>query len=58
MELGYSITLVKDATAAFSKEYMHAAIELTGPLYANAVLATDELVAGLASAAESAVGEH
>ena len=48
MELGYSITLVKDATAAFSKEYMHAAMELNGPLYANAILATAEIVAALA----------
>jgi nicotinamidase-related amidase len=47
MELGYSITLVKDATAAFSKEYMHAAIELNGPLYANAVVPTDDVVATL-----------
>ena len=48
MELGYSITLVKDATAAFTAEHLRAAIDLNGPLYANQILATDELVAALA----------
>jgi nicotinamidase-related amidase len=48
MELGYNITLVKDATAAFSREHMHAAVELNAPLWANAVLPTDEVVAALA----------
>jgi nicotinamidase-related amidase len=33
-ELGYSVTLVTDAVAAFTEEYQHAAVELTGPLYA------------------------
>jgi nicotinamidase-related amidase len=47
MELGYSITLVKDATAAFDKDYMHAAIDLNGPLYADAILTADELIAAL-----------
>jgi nicotinamidase-related amidase len=45
MELGYAVTLVKDATAAFDMEYLRAAIELTGPLYADAVLTTAELLA-------------
>jgi nicotinamidase-related amidase len=45
MELGYSVTLVKDATAAFDVDYMRAAIELNGPLYADAVLTTEELLA-------------
>jgi len=31
MELGYHVTLVRDATAAFSHEMMHAAHELNGP---------------------------
>lgn len=30
MELGYHVTLVKDATAAFSKERMRAAHEVNG----------------------------
>jgi nicotinamidase-related amidase len=43
MELGYGVTLVKDATASFSKEWMHAAVELNGPLYAD-VLTTAEVL--------------
>ena len=44
MELGYHVTLIKDATAAFSREGMHAAHEVTGPLFAHAILTTNELV--------------
>jgi nicotinamidase-related amidase len=47
MELGYSVTLVSDATAAYSFEHMHACHVLNGPLFANAVLSTDEVVARL-----------
>ena len=43
MELGYAVTLVRDATASFSKEWMHAAVELNGPLYAE-VLTTAEVL--------------
>lgn len=46
-ELGYHVTLVKDATAAFSHEAMHAAHEINGPTYAHAILTTDELIAQL-----------
>ena len=42
-ELGYHVTLVKDATAAFSKEAMLAAHEINGPTYAHAIITTDEL---------------
>jgi nicotinamidase-related amidase len=44
MELGYHVTLVKDATAAFSHEAMHAAHAINGPTYAHAILTTDELL--------------
>ena len=47
MELGYHVTLVKDATAAFSPEAMHAALEVNGPTFAHAILATDELLAAI-----------
>jgi nicotinamidase-related amidase len=46
-ELGYHVTLVKDATAAFSKDAMHAAHELNGPTFAHAILTTTELLAAL-----------
>jgi hypothetical protein len=48
MELGYHVTLVRDATAAFSKERMHAAHELNGPNFAHEILTTAGLVAALA----------
>jgi nicotinamidase-related amidase len=47
MELGYHVTLVTDATAAFSRELMHAAHELNGPTYAHAILTTAELISAL-----------
>jgi nicotinamidase-related amidase len=49
MELGYHVTLVTDATAAFSSEAMHAAHVINGPTYAHAILTTDELVAQLSA---------
>ena len=50
MELGYHLTLVKDAAAAFSRDQMHAAHELNGPNFAHAILTTSELVAMLPNA--------
>ncbi len=49
MELGYHVTLVRDATAARSPEAMHAAMDIDGPTYAHAILTTAELVAALKS---------
>jgi nicotinamidase-related amidase len=46
-ELGYHVTLVTDATAAFTPEAMHAAHALNGPTYAHAITNTDELIAEL-----------
>ncbi|MGW0803302.1 isochorismatase family cysteine hydrolase [Nonomuraea sp. NPDC002799] len=43
MELGYHVTLVRDATAAFLPEMMHAAHELNGPTFAHAILTTGEV---------------
>ena len=50
MELGYHVTLVRDATAAFSHELMHAAHELSAPTFAHAILTTDEVIAALPKA--------
>jgi nicotinamidase-related amidase len=47
MELGYHVTLVRDATAAFSKEMMRAAHELNGPTFAHEILSTAELSVAL-----------
>lgn len=49
MELGYHVTLVRDATAAFSAEAMHAAHDVNGPTYAHAILTTAELLTALPS---------
>jgi nicotinamidase-related amidase len=49
-ERGYHVTLVRDATAAFKPEMMQAALEFNGPTYANAILATSELLAALPEA--------
>jgi nicotinamidase-related amidase len=49
MELGYHVTLVKDATAAFSGEGMHSAHALNGPTYAHAILTTSEVLAQLST---------
>jgi nicotinamidase-related amidase len=47
MHLGYHVTLVRDATAAFSSEAMHAAHAINGPTFAPAILTTEELLARL-----------
>ena len=43
-ELGYHVTLVRDATAAFSQEAMRCAHEINGPTFAHAILTTRELL--------------
>ncbi len=49
MELGYHVTLVPDATAAFSAAGMVAA-EVNAPMYAHAILNTNDLLAQLPAA--------
>jgi ureidoacrylate peracid hydrolase len=46
-ELGYDVTLVKDATADYSDEFMHAALVTNLPNYASAIVTTDEVVSAL-----------
>lgn len=46
-ELGYHVTLVRDATAAFNAEAMHAAHDINAPAFAHAVLTTEQLVEAL-----------
>jgi len=46
-ELGYEVTMVKDATADFSDERMHAALDINIPNYATAVVTTNEVVEAL-----------
>ena len=58
VELGYHVTLVKDATAAFSLDRMHAAHELNGPTYAHAIVTTKELLDSLQVAGVLAHGSR
>lgn len=48
-ELGYHVTLVRDATAAFSAEAMHAAHDINAPNFAHRLLTTAQLVEALGS---------
>jgi nicotinamidase-related amidase len=48
-ELGYEVTLVKDATADYSEEAMHAALGVNLPNYASALVTTDEVVGSLST---------
>jgi nicotinamidase-related amidase len=43
-EFGYHVTLVRDATAAFSDEALHAAHDINAPTYAHEVLSTEQLL--------------
>ena len=43
-ELGYDVTVVKDATADYSDEMMHAALDINIPNYASAVVTTKDIV--------------
>ncbi len=48
-ELGYHVTLVKDATADYTDEMMHAALHLNLPNYATAIVTTDQIVDTISS---------
>jgi nicotinamidase-related amidase len=48
-ELSYEVTLVKDATADYSDEEMHAALDVNIPNYASAMVATTEIVESIST---------
>jgi nicotinamidase-related amidase len=48
-ELGYEVTMVKDATASYSDEQMHAALDVNIPNYASAIVTTAEIVQSISS---------
>jgi len=48
-ELGYDVTMVRDATADLSDEAMHAALDVNIPSYANAIVTTQEVVDAISS---------
>ena len=48
-ELGYDVTVVRDATADYSSEEMHAALDVNLPNYANAIVSAEEIVASISA---------
>jgi ureidoacrylate peracid hydrolase len=48
-ELGYEVTMVKDATADCSDVEMHAALDVNIPSYASAIVITEEIVEAISS---------
>jgi len=54
-ELGYEVTMVKDATADYSDEEMHAALDVNIPNYASAIVTTNEVVDLISSLETSGV---
>jgi nicotinamidase-related amidase len=49
-ELGYDVTVVKDAIADYSDEMMHAALVINMPNYASAIVTTEQVVAAIKAA--------
>jgi ureidoacrylate peracid hydrolase len=48
-ELGYEVTMVKDATTSYSDEQMHASLDINIPNYASAMVTTTEIVDSISS---------
>ena len=48
VELGYEVTMVRDATADYSDNEMHAALDVNIPSYASAIVTTREVVEAIA----------
>jgi nicotinamidase-related amidase len=48
-ELGYDVTVVRDAVADYSDEHMHAALDINLPSYAGAIVTTTEMVGTIAA---------
>ena len=48
-ELGYEVTLVKDAIASFGHQEMEASLKFNMPAYANALVTTEQFLARLAA---------
>lgn len=49
-ELGYDVTVVKDAIADYSDEMMHAALVINMPNYASAIVTTEQVIAAIKAA--------
>ena len=51
VDLGYQVTVVRDATASYTDEHMHAALDINLPNYASAIVTTSELIEAIVEAA-------
>ncbi len=48
-ELGYDVTVIRDATADYSDADMHAALDINLPNYASAIVTTREALDSISS---------
>ena len=48
-ELGYEVTVVRDATADYSDDEMHASLDVNIPNYASAIVTTNEVIDSISS---------
>jgi len=55
-ELGYEVTVVRDATASYSDEQMHAALDINIPNYASSIVTAHDLVDSISSSRTSGLG--
>jgi ureidoacrylate peracid hydrolase len=52
-ELGYEVTMVRDATADYSDDEMHAALDINLPNYASAIVTTSEALGSISFLGET-----
>lgn len=55
-ELGYDATVAKDATASFTAEEMHVALDINLPNYVNAIVTTGEIIDAISTPTASSAG--
>lgn len=48
-ELGYEVTVARDAIASYSDDHMHAALDVNHPNYASAIVTAIQVVDSLSS---------
>jgi nicotinamidase-related amidase len=48
-ELGYEVTVIRDATADYSDEMMHAALDINMPNYASGIVRTEAIVTSISA---------
>lgn len=53
-ELGYDVTVVRDAVADYTDEMMHAALDINMPNYASAIVTTKDILDALSSGRSAA----